>query len=160
LRRIWRNRLGVSTVIANLMMIVITLSLAATLVAWTGTTYGAFTGGSQVYFYQRGQALQERFVVENIFFNQSQTRLLVFVRNVGVLDINIAALYVNGTALTPTGSGSTCTFSGTPPSTSLPVGGVCEFNLNWGSSWSTGSTFYIVTASTRGNQATYTARGP
>ena len=158
--RRWKSRLGVSTVIANMLMILITLSLAAILVAWAGTSYGAFTSGSQIFFEQRGQALQERFVVENVFFNKSQTRVLVFVRNVGVEDINIAAVYVNGTALQPTGSGSTCILPNR-----LPVGGICEFNLLWSqSTWTassgTGAIFYIVVASARGNQASYTARGP
>jgi hypothetical protein len=143
-----------------MLMITITLSLAAILVAWAGTSYGAFTSGSQLFYVQRGQALQERFVVENVFFNKTYTRLLVFVRNVGVEDIKVAAIYVNGTILTPTGSGSTCIFSGTPPALTIPVGQVCEFNLNWGSTWNAGSTFYIVVASARGNQATVTVRGP
>lgn len=160
MRRKWKNKLAVSTVVANMLMILITLSLAAILIAWAGTSYGAFTGGAQVFFQQRGQALQEMFVVENVFFNNSQgnTRLLVFVRNVGALDINIVAIYANGTSLTPTGSGGTCVFSA--GSTHLLVGQVCEFNLNWGSTWTTGSTFNLVVASARGNQATFTARGP
>lgn len=160
MRRRWKNRLAISTVIANLIMIGITLSLAAILVAWAGTSYGAFTGGTEVFFAQRGQALQERFVVEEVFFNSSQTRLLVFVRNVGVEDIKIGAIYVNGTSLTPTGSGGTCTFSGSPAVLQLGVGAVCEFNLNWGKTWTTGSTFLIVVATMRGNQATYITRGP
>ena len=99
-------------------------------------------------------------MIENVFFNKTQTRILVFVRNVGVEDIKVVALYANGTPLSPTGNGSTCTFSGTPLSKALPVGAVCEFNLNWGSTWSTGSIFLIVAASARGNQASFNARGP
>ncbi len=159
-RRRFRGRSGVSTVIANMMMIAITLSLAAILVAWAGTSYGAFAGGSQLFFQQRGQALQESFVVENVFFNKTQNRVLVFVRNVGLININVVAIYVNGTALTPTGSSNTCIFSGSPSSVSLGVGAVCEFNLNWGSTWNSGSIFYIVVASARGNQVAFTARGP
>ncbi len=169
MRRKWKSKLAVSTVIANMLMIMITLSLAAILVAWAGTSYGAFTGGSQVFFQQRGQALQERFVVENVFFNgtASPPTVLVFVRNVGPEDLNIAAIYVNGTALTPqsAGHGSTCVFSGTPPSVKLTVGAVCEFNLQWapppgGTAMGKGATFYIIVASARGNQASYKVRGP
>jgi hypothetical protein len=172
MRRKWKNRLAVSTVIANMLMILITLSLAAILVAWAGTSYGAFTGGSQIFFQQRGQALQERFVIENVFFNTtaSPPTILVFVRNVGAQDSNIVAIYVNGTALTPqsAGHGSTCVFSGTPPSVRLTVGGsnsVCEFNLQWvpppgGTAMGKGAVFDIIVASTRGNQASYVVRGP
>jgi archaellum component FlaF (FlaF/FlaG flagellin family) len=169
MRRRWKGRLGVSTVIANMLMIMITLSLAAILVAWAGTSYGALSSGSQIFFQQRGQALQERFVVENVFFNAtaSPPTILVFVRNVGVEDVNIAAVYVNGTALTPqsAGHGSTCVFSGTPLSARLTVGGVCEFSLQWappsgGTAVGKGATFYIIVASARGNQASYIVRGP
>jgi len=170
LRRILRRRmkrtLAVSTVIANMMMITITLGLAAILIAWTGSTYGLFTSGSQIFYAQRGQALQERFVVENVFFNVSSSgcggqpcrRLLVFVRNVGAEETQIVALYVNGTALPPTGSGGTCGLS--MPAT-VPVGEVCEFNLNFATNFpsvTTGQTFYIIAASARGNRATFTVR--
>jgi hypothetical protein len=141
------------------MMITITLSLAAILVAWAGSSYGAFTSGSQLFFVQRGEALQERFVVENVFFNKTGTNrtIMIFVRNVGVEELNVVALYVNGTSLQPFGSGAwLCT--------ALPqlitVGAVCQFNLQWSTTWATGSIFYIVVASARGNQATYVARGP
>jgi FlaG/FlaF family flagellin (archaellin) len=157
-----RRKLAISTVIANMLMIAITLSLAAVLVVWAGTSYGSFSSGSQLFFVQRGQALQERFVIENVFFNKtaSPARMLVFVRNVGVEEIKIVAIYANGTVLTPTGSGSTCTFTGSPPSVTLTVGAVCEFNLSWSPTWTTGAIFNILVASARGNQAVYTARGP
>lgn len=171
-----KRRLAVSTVIGNMLMIAITLSLAAILVAWAGTTYGAFTGGSQVYFAQRQQALQERFVIENVYFNKTGTppTMLIFLRNVGVEEVKIAAIYVNGTSLTPqTGHTWLCT---TLPYT-LSVQGVsnvqsvCEFSVDVSSvvsggaictsiPWCSGAIFLIVVTSARGNQVTYTARGP
>ena len=71
------------------------------MVAWAGTSYGAFTGGSQLYFAQRQQALQERFAIEMVFFNKTESNhtLMVFVRNVGVQQITIEAIYVNGTSI-------------------------------------------------------------
>ena len=167
LRRKLRRNLGVSTVIANLLMIMITLSLAAILVAWAGTSYGSFTGGSQVYFAQRGQAMQERFVVE--FVNASRTgspayAVDMFVRNVGVEQINIVAIYINGTSITPTqpsGRPATCSPTGFPSGGQLlPVGQVCDFYFTWSHGWNSGDMINIVVASSRGNQATYTLRGP
>jgi FlaG/FlaF family flagellin (archaellin) len=162
-KRKWKLRLGVSTVIANMLMILITLSLAAILVAWTGTSYGAFAGGSQLFFQQRGQAIQENFVIEEVFFNKtSPYQIFVFVRNVGPLNINVVAIYVNGTSISPASGASHgwCSFSGTPASQSLGVGSVCEFSLNWGSAWVSGSIFNILVASARGNQVATTMRGP
>jgi len=156
------RRLGVSTIVANMLMITITLSLAAILVAWAGTSYGAFTGGTQLFFAQRGQALQERVVIENVYFNKtaSPPQIFLFVRNVGVEDVKVVAIYVNGTALTPTGSGGSCQFTGSPAGRVLAVGEVCEFSLNWTAGWSSGYVFFIVVATARGNQVSTNARGP
>lgn len=164
-KRRWVRRLGVSTVVANMLMILITLSLAAILVAWAGTSFGAFTGGSQLYYANRQQALQERFAIEMVSFNKTDHTLMVFVRNVGVQQITIEAIYVNGTAAgtsalpLDTDDAYLCT---TLPTT-LPIGNVCEFRLTWGTTapyWASGSIFNFVVATARGNQATYVARGP
>lgn len=150
-------------------MILITLSLAAILVAWAGTSFGAFSGGSQLFFVQRGQALQERFVIETVFFNATCTptpctgpnTIMIFVRNVGLEDIQLVAIYANGKTGLGMNSqpwlcqGKSCTLPFT-----LGVQQVVEFNLNYGSSWTTGTVFTIVVASARGNQAVATARGP
>jgi hypothetical protein len=161
MKRKWRNRLAISTVIANMMMIAITLSLGAILIAWAGTSYGAFSGGTQVFYQQRGQALQERFVVESVFFNKTSPnhRILLFVRNVGAMDINIVAIYVNGNQPSQTSGSWLCVLSGSPPSYNLKVGQACEFNLDPGA-WTSGTVFNIVVASSRGNQATFIAGGP
>jgi len=141
-----------------MMMIAITLSLAAILIAWTGSTYGIFTGGAQVYYAQRGQAMQERLVVEDAFFDQTQEQLWIYVRNVGVEQINIVAVYVNGTSMGLVPS-SPCTIGGSPQSVLIPVGSVCKLTLNWGKSWNSGALFYVIVATQRGNRATFTVRG-
>ena len=183
--------LGVSTVVANMLMILITLSLAAILVAWAGTSYGAFSGGSQLYFAQRQQAMQEKLAIEEVFFNKTGTyhTLMVFVRNVGLQQITIAAIYVNGTSITAAALSCFygCTAQGIAGYTgycTLPVtmaiGAACEFfigppgtgyspiagtgavactGLSSGQ-WCSGTLFNIVVATARGNQVTYSARGP
>jgi len=159
IRRLKRN-LAISTIVANMLMIVITLSLAAILVAWAGTTYGAFSGGSQLYFNQRQQALQERFVVESIFFNNTSPNhnMMIFVRNVGAINITLVAIYINGN---PQSSFVSKVYLCTGLPVQLAVAGVCEFNMTVGSSnWISGTVFTIVVATSRGNQVTATARGP
>jgi hypothetical protein len=150
-----------------MMMIGITLSLGAILVAWAGQSYGAFSGGSQLYYGQREQALQENFVIEEVFFVPSSLQnsscspscILVFVRNVGLININVTAIYVNGAPIIPITTGSNhgwCSYSGTTKG--LAVGQVCEFGLNY--TWVSNSVVVIVVASQRGNQATSSVRGP
>jgi hypothetical protein len=166
-RRKLKRNLAVSTVVANMLMILITLSLAAILVAWAGTTYGAFSGGSSLFFQQRGQALQERYVIEQVFFNKTDKVIMVFVRNVGTIEINLVAIYANGTSYpgggfstTPTIPNSTlCTIPDTGPK-QMPVQSVCEFDLIWNDVWHTGDIFTVVVATARGNQVTTTVRAP
>lgn len=175
-RRRVKRTLAVSTVIANMMMITITLGLAAILIAWTGSTYGLFAGGAQIFYQQRGQALQERLVVENVFFNNAMTDgsvcstnlcMLVYVRNVGAEQINVAAIYVNGTCIPSTGSYGTSQVNCNSGSSDLilvaPGQNVHEYILNLLSPplpkpLTTGSILYIVVATTKGNRATYTVR--
>ena len=161
-RRNLRRCLAVSTVVGNMLMILVTLSLAAILVAWAGTSFGAFSGGSQLFFVQRGQALEERFVVETVFFNTTSPNhnIMIFVRNVGLEDISIVAIYVNGrTGLTFASAAWLCQGKTCSLPFALGVQQVVEFNFNWGSSWTSGTVFTIVIATARGNQATATARG-
>jgi archaellum component FlaF (FlaF/FlaG flagellin family) len=174
--RRWWSRRGISTVVANMMMIGITLSLGAILVAWAGQSYGAFSGGSQLFYQQRGQALQESFVIEEAFFIKSSNTLDIYVRNVGAIQLSVVAIYVNGTAISgsnlQTGTGLCSLYSGNNP---LGVQAVCEYGLTvtqangvvtggaascTGQTWCSGALFYVVVASGRGNQAAYTARGP
>ena len=171
-RRIRRS--GISTVVGNMLMILITLSLAAILVAWAGTSYGSFTGGAQVYYAQRQQALQERFAVDLVFFNKTGTNhtLMVFVRNVGLQPITIAAIYVNGTSIQNSMLASKtglCQIG-----TIMSIGAVCEFFITgysptgsaitctglYSNQWCSDVLFNFVVATARGNQVTYSARGP
>jgi len=155
-----RRKLAVSTVVANLLMIAVTLSLAAVLVVWAGTSFGSLTSGSELFFAQRGQALQERFVIENVYFSgdtASNHTIMIFVRNVGQEQVSLVAIYVNDTSLSPQGSGSWLCTSALPYT--LVVGGVCEFNVQWSTTWNSGTIFNIVITSARGNRATFTAAG-
>jgi hypothetical protein len=139
-----------------MLMISITLALAAILVAWAGTTYGTFSSGSGVYFAQRAQAMQERFVIENVFFNKTGTNhnIMIFVRNVGAEEINVVGFYINGKTQSPNTGSSLCTLPVT-----IGVGGVCEFSTD-STVWSSGAVLNIVVTSARGNRASFAARGP
>jgi hypothetical protein len=139
-------------------MIALTLSLAAILVAWAGTSFGSFSSGSQLFFAQRGQALQERFVIEGAFFSNSGSNhtMVIFVRNVGQEDFTLAAIYLNDTTPNSINASGACT--GSLPQR-IGVGAVCEFTLTYSSS-TPGSIFDITVTSERGNRAQFTIRGP
>jgi len=196
-RRLSRCR-AVSSIIATMLMITITLSLSAVLVAWAGTTFGGFTAGSEPYFIQRQQALEEQFVIENVFLTKSLGYIDIFVRNDGASLLGVVAIYVDNIPETPTGlsdylvTGSkvgSCKFpasSSTNPSgafilgTTSSTGTLCnqtppnypnmvDFNLRLPNGfnpicstqpWCSGDALYIVVASGKGNQATYTIGAP
>lgn len=160
-----------------MLLIVITVSLAAIVVVWAGSTYGLFTGTAQKLFAQSGQALGESFTIENVFFLKSSSILKAFVRNVGAQPINIAAIYVNGTAYFPVQPNSGPLVVVSPCkvnqvngvwAANMTVGSVCEFDLTIPnnmdnscapSAWCTGDVFNIVVATVRGNRAALTASG-
>jgi hypothetical protein len=169
-------------------MILITVSLAATVVAWAGTSFGESSGGSQLYFVQRQQALVEQFVIENVFLTKSQGYVDIFVRNVGASLVSVVAIYVDEIPETPTGASrsnggiASCKIplNVIPPGlvlgTTSSAGSACnqtpnvvDFNVQFANGfnancptqpWCTGDVFYIVVASGNGNQATYTVGAP
>jgi hypothetical protein len=176
--RRFNRRLAVSTIVANMLMILITISLATVVIAWAGTTYGTFAGVSQLFFQQSSQALPEKLVIENVFFVKASSLLKTFVRNVGVEQLLIVAIYVNGTTFTFTGASGgkgvqviiPCRAKLQPSNTwavNETVGSVCEFDITITSMdsscspspWCTGDLFYITVATARGNEAILVAKG-
>jgi hypothetical protein len=165
MRRKRKNMLGVSTVVANMLMILITLSLAAILIAWSGSSYGAFSGGSQIFFQQREQALEERFVIESVFYNTGPKQVLVYVRNVGAIGTSIVAIYANGVNLLQSGytpstvcTATTTTTTSTATSISEAITTVCQYTFTY--TWTAGAIYVFVAATARGNQVTYVSRAP
>src|SRR6266852_5670168 len=104
--RIEKNRKserGISTIMANLMMLVIVVTLSSLLFVWAISSFGAYQGGAGYWFSSRSIANQERLSVENAFFTGScgtcNNIIKVYVRNVGTIPFTIASVYVNSTPL-------------------------------------------------------------
>ena len=102
-KRRLNGSLALSSIVASMFMIVIALSLGTVLAVWSATTFGASSGGSQLYFVQRQQALEEQFVIENVFLTKSLGYIDIFVRNVGASLLGVVAIYVDNIPETPTG---------------------------------------------------------
>lgn len=92
-------------------------------------------------------------MIENIFFNKTGGihTIMIFVRNVGVINIQLVAIYVNGNPQSSFNVGDL-------PS-SLGVQAVVEFNISI-TTWTSGTVFTVLVATARGNEAVATARGP
>ena len=92
------SRKAISTIMANLTMLVIVVSLSSLLFVWATASFGAYTGGAGYWFSSRSIANQERISVENAFFGGSGNNVLtLYVRNVGTIPFTIASVYVNAT---------------------------------------------------------------
>jgi hypothetical protein len=90
-----RSRRGISTIMANLTMLVIVVSLSSLLFVWAISSFGAYQGGAGYWFSSRSIANQERLSVENVYFGSSIIN--IYVRNVGTIPFTVVSLYLNGT---------------------------------------------------------------
>src|SRR5438128_8946365 len=86
-----RSRRGISTIMANLTMLVIVVSLSSLLFVWAISSFGAYQGGAGYWFSSRSIANQERVSVEGAYFYQNGglNYALVYVRNVGTIPFTI-----------------------------------------------------------------------
>src|SRR5712692_9319043 len=101
--RIERNRRsqrGISTIMANLTMLVIVVVLSSLLFVWAVSSFGAYQGGAGYWFSSRSIANQERPTIENVFFTNTGCAgpcAKIYVRNVGTIPFTVASAYVNST---------------------------------------------------------------
>lgn len=135
------NRRGVSTVISTVLMTSLAITMGTIVVFWASQTLGIYQGGASVFFVKRGEALKESFVIEDIWFftNATNKYVNVTVRNVGTIEIKIAAIHINSTI-----------FSASPLPLTLTVGQsrTITLVLNYDAT----KVYFFVLATERGNQ--------
>src|SRR6266481_8707595 len=94
-----RSRKAISTIMANLTMLIIVVALSSLLFIWAVSSFGAYQGGAGYWFSSRSVANQERMSVEGAYFYQNGglNYALVYVRNVGTIPFTIVSVYINST---------------------------------------------------------------
>jgi hypothetical protein len=95
-----RSRKAISTIMANLTMLIIVVSLSGLLFIWATSSFGAYTGGAGYWFTSRSIANQERVSVEAVYFGSTgpvNNLVTVYVRNVGTTPFTVASVYENST---------------------------------------------------------------
>src|SRR2546429_5838494 len=92
-----RSRKAISTIMANLTMLIIVVSLSSLLFIWAVSSFGAYQGGAGYWFSSRSVANQERMSVEGAYFYQNGglNYALGYVRKVGTIPFTIVSLYIN-----------------------------------------------------------------
>ena len=85
---------------ANLMMLIIVVSLSSMLFIWATSNYSAYLSGAGYWYSSRSIADQERISIENVFFSKTgsiNNGVTVYVRNVGAVPFTIGSIYINST---------------------------------------------------------------
>lgn len=152
-----RSRKAISTIMANLTMLIIVVSLSSLLFIWAVSSFGAYQGGAGYWFSSRSVANQERMSVEGVYFYPSGglNYALVYVRNVGTIPFTIVSVYINSTLYNSPGTFPALQVNVSQvapicPSTSGicgPNGGILRFGLGAPGS---GDTQTITIATQRG----------
>src|SRR5712664_967159 len=147
-----RSRKAISTIMANLTMLIIVVALSSLLFVWAISSFGAYQGGAGYWFSSRSVANQERMSVENVFFTGScgtcNNIVKIYIRDVGTIPVTIASVYVNGSL-----------YQVTPQVilvgnvTAVPPSGL---SLVGGQIWAHGDIQKITVATTRGTVETTT----
>jgi hypothetical protein len=102
-----RSRRAISTIMANLTMLIIVVFLSAMLFVWAISSFGIYQGGAGYWFSSKSLANQERLSIENVYFTcasgscassgSANNIVKMYIRNVGAIPVKIASIYVNGT---------------------------------------------------------------
>ncbi len=159
-----RSRKGISTIMANLMMLVIVVVLASILFIWSVSSFSTYQGGAGYWFSSRSLANQERVSVENVFFftgiatpscpNPCNTQVRIYYRNVGAVPVTVATGYLSSPSFT---------VSQNLPQTQLNINSVWNVTLHLdllgtppGYRWQSGTLYTVKLATLRGTTVTTT----
>lgn len=151
--KILRRKKALSTVIAQVIMLSATMALGAIAINWAVPTLQLYQSNAGIYYEQRAKALKESFIIEDVWFNPSPNYVNITIRNVGSIEIQIAALYINGTSYSFTLDPSKRQV--TTPEGQYPIR---TYKIDITSTphftWVAGKKYLIVIATQRGNQVT------
>jgi len=133
-KKILLNKRGISSVLGNLLLMVI--AVAAMSIATTAT-----------YFITENlrENMSERFIIEDVWFKAGE--IAVYLRNVGKISIKVSAVYVNRTSRLFT-----------PLEFKLEVGEHEWLNVTY--DWDLGSTYHINIVTSRGTKLADYYRSP
>jgi flagellin-like protein len=140
-----KSKRGISTVVASILVLAITVALAVGLL-----TFGSSFMASQ----QRMQPpTTDQIKIENVYF-ASGSSVQVTVRNIGAGMVTISTIYVNGqnaTSIAPLVNGVAV------PGGSMKISAGSATTFAVGGAFQPGETCTIMAATTNGGENTYTA---
>jgi hypothetical protein len=102
-----KSRRAISTIMANLMMLIIVVTLCSMLFIWAISSFSGYENGAGSWFSSQSIANQERPSVESVFFGYGSTNcsgssycVTIYIRNVGTIPFTISSIYINSTLYT------------------------------------------------------------
>jgi hypothetical protein len=125
LRRLFNDKRAISAVLSNLLLTVVAVSVMALA---TTATY--------VITNNLHETMGERFIIEDLWFNNSTTSINIYLRNNGQVAIQLSNIYVNHT------------FQYFPGPFRLEIGAHGWLNVSL--DWSSGDTYYVDLVTSRG----------
>jgi flagellin-like protein len=148
-----RNKRGISTVVASILVLAITVALAVGLL-----TFGSSFMASQ----QKMQPpTTDQIKIENVYFDTSvnPNAVQVTIRNIGTGAVNVTDLYINGVHYAYLQAGGTGKFTANPnPNGIIQAGQAVTFIATSSQgNWKSGTAYTIMAATGNGGQNSYTA---
>jgi flagellin-like protein len=136
-----RNKRGISTVVASILVLAITVALAVGLL-----TFGSSFMASQ----QRMQPpTTDQIKIENVYFDPTTAALVhVTVRNIGAGAVTISSIYANG---------QNCSIAVPPGGMKIAAGSAVTFDATYAQAFQSGQSYTIMAATSNGGQNTFTA---
>lgn len=165
------RRRGISPIIAELLLVAITVGIGTTIFFVASSSIGGYTNGFSLLFNQNADAAKEVYIVEYAQFVSSPSHAVnITIRNVGSIETEVASVSLfnltsvtvgsgynmSGTYTTATaqplaivtvGASPYCTQSGT--SIVIPVGSFCALSVPF--NWESGAAYNLVVSTSRGN---------
>lgn len=151
-----RFKKGISTVIATLIIVSIVFALFAVIYPWAMSSLTLSQSSAGLWYSSQEAAIKERIVIEMVVFKENSTGryIDVYVRNVGEIDVEIAAFYINGSIQAEVDPPL-------PKRIYISVEGaenvVC-FTITYKEHWSENAVYRIKAVTTRGNEAVFEAK--
>jgi FlaG/FlaF family flagellin (archaellin) len=151
------NKKGVSTIIATLLTINIVIVLFVIVLSVSLPSLGLMQSQAQGWYLSKEDSSRERLSLEMIYFNSTEPKTIVmYVRNIGEIDVEISHIYVNGTSqnnTSPSLPGSYPIYVDVENAES-----VTDFIVSY--DWTVGTIYNIKVITVRGNRAASIVQAP
>ncbi|MDW8045567.1 MAG: hypothetical protein RMJ31_07365 [Nitrososphaerota archaeon] len=144
---------GISPIIGTLLMAVIVVSMGTVVVMWGTQTFNIYGEGIWAFYVNRGEALKERFIIENVQF-LDKNGIKIYVRNVGEIEINIAYVVISNVSNTLKRQNNLTRLKSELYKVNIGKVIVIEYSLPKEWVWESGKVYEIIIGTARGNKYT------